>query len=385
MFRVTRRHLVVSVWMGIGLTGSSPAYAAAQLRLFPLLVSADGSGMDFRTTSAKLDAPREDQELAQIDTDNGRFRVQVDLRSVPWDNGCRCFRYVFYVQRLAGPSGGDVVRYRVQGEPRGRFDDHVARVKLEITDGGLADTGTISLPIATNLPPRDLLAEVNRGEIRRIGLQGEQTLEIRLKNTLNSLPLVLDPGAQFQARDKSLWDGDPKRTADTSEIVVQPDETRVIQVTVRPKALNALGASFPPRAPDIAHTTMSVWMNYHTESVGKLRTLAIELPIRVEPNLVTLAAFLLLGVLLGSLIPPVTGQLKGTWKQWPKAFVGALLVGIVLELVGMLLVSSNSKFILLGFDLDPFQSLPTLLLGATVGFLGFRAVSLLEHYFRESP
>ncbi len=44
----------------------------------------------------------------------------------------------------------------------------------------------------------------------------------------------------------------------------------------------------------------------------------------------------------------------------------------------MVAVQNQSKFMLFGFDVDPWQSLPVLLIGALMGLLGIRAADYLQ-------
>ena len=101
------------------------------------------------------------------------------------------------------------------------------------------------------------------------------------------------------------------------------------------------------------------------------------MPIRFRPSILTLLLALATGVALGSLIPLLASK-RGRVSTWGRATVTALVVAIILELVGIFLVANNSKFVLFGFNLDPWQTLPVLLLGIGNGLLGFEAAKKLK-------
>jgi uncharacterized membrane protein YczE len=104
---------------------------------------------------------------------------------------------------------------------------------------------------------------------------------------------------------------------------------------------------------------------------------AFTVPLRFRPSILSLLTSLIAGVALGSLIPLLASK-RGTMRTWGRATVTALVVAIILELVGIFLVANNSKFVLFGFNLDPWQTLPVLLLGIANGLLGFEAAKKLK-------
>jgi hypothetical protein len=100
-------------------------------------------------------------------------------------------------------------------------------------------------------------------------------------------------------------------------------------------------------------------------------------PVRFRPSILTLLAALVVGVLLGSLIPLLASK-RGSVRTWGRATGTAVVVAIILEMVGIFMVANNSKFVLFSFNLDPWQTLPVLLLGIANGLLGFEAAKRLK-------
>jgi len=97
--------------------------------------------------------------------------------------------------------------------------------------------------------------------------------------------------------------------------------------------------------------------------------LEIPVPIRFKPSFWSL----LLAVVVGSLLGAVFARLVSTQAtKWYKAFSVAVIAALIVEVVGMLLVSAKSEFRLFNIDLDPYQLSPALVVGAFVGVYGFR-------------
>ena len=80
----------------------------------------------------------------------------------------------------------------------------------------------------------------------------------------------------------------------------------------------------------------------------------------------SLIVALLAGSLLGTL---ATQFLPGTWKglyALGQRAARGIVFSFVAELFAMLLVSLGSKFVILNFDLDPWQFLPVFFIGFAV-------------------
>jgi len=100
------------------------------------------------------------------------------------------------------------------------------------------------------------------------------------------------------------------------------------------------------------------------------RTQSIEIPFRFVPNLLHVALALVLGAVLGAALRTALawrGGRSGVRGAARRVVVGAL-GAIVAGLVGGLLVTHDSRFVILGFDLNPLELLPAIVLGILCGF-----------------
>ena len=149
---------------------------------------------------------------------------------------------------------------------------------------------------------------------------------------------------------------------------------------LEPYVRQALGAAFPPTAATSPHTAVHLDVPYTNPLFARrVSTVPVDVPLRFQPGILALVLWLAAGVVLGSLVPLAVGG-RQSLGRWPRAAAAALVAGVIFELFGILAVQNNSKVMLFGFDLDPWQSLPVLVLGALMGLLGLEAARHLEEF-----
>jgi hypothetical protein len=119
-------------------------------------------------------------------------------------------------------------------------------------------------------------------------------------------------------------------------------------------------------------TAVASFGNPYVEDVGA--QLSREMAIRFEPGLLELLIALSAGVVLGSGVRLLrmspskrSDAIRSTAVAW--------LAALILSLVGVLMVSYGSKFVLFTFELDPRETLPTALIGIGCGLLGVEAAT----------
>jgi len=179
-----------------------------------------------------------------------------------------------------------------------------------------------------------------------------------------------------------LWIEPPSVQGLSQALLLKPQTSEALRVIVRPRVKKAIGASWPPSENTQRHTTFAIGVHYENPLFqNRQGQTSLSVPVRFQPNLPALAAALVIGVLLGSLVL-LSRRRVTIWKPWLRALATALLVAIILELIGMFLVAKDSKFVLFGFNLDPWQSLPVVLLGTGVGLFGMKSADLLNKMFK---
>ncbi len=118
--------------------------------------------------------------------------------------------------------------------------------------------------------------------------------------------------------------------------------------------------------PDAVHETVTALISYSSDYGGVQRTKPVNIAVRFTPSLISLIVALFGGSLLGTLAAQF---LPGTWKGLRTvAHMAArgIIFSLVAELFAMLLVALGSKFVILQFDLDPWQFLPVFFIGFAI-------------------
>jgi hypothetical protein len=252
---------------------------------------------------------------------------------------------------------------------------------MAITEGDKTDTDIIAVPVgsAPGLQPK-VVDVVAHKPLESVLLSGTSELQVSLTNT-GSMPLLLQD-IFVVPEQADLWVEPPAVQSVSLPLELQPQSTRALKVAVKPNTNRAIGLSWPPTESTQRHTAFSIGVYYENPVFQNRRgQTSLSIPIRFQPNVLALVAALGGGTLLGTLV--LLSIKKVTiWRSWLQALATAILVGIVLELVGMFLVAKDSKFVLFGFNLDPWQSLPVVLLGIGVGLLGVKAAEILNGIFQ---
>jgi hypothetical protein len=343
------------------------------LHLHPVDIGRDGSGIAFAEPDG-LDVEGGSPQLDDT-TAHAAFAVGLDLSDLRWAEDCRCLRhYIVYVR----PRGSQTVtRFKVRGRPTGRFPDHWEDVAFDVEWGGVRDSGTLRLPVEAQQSNADELVQANRDAIQPINLHGERHLWFQLTNALSDTALDVNLPPTVRSDDDGVlkvWS--TSSTAPTLKI--EPGKTREVEVIVRPNPLAAARASLRPSLPTRPHAMVQAEFTYTNPVVqGRDDSLTAVAHVRFTPDPFVLFLALVLGVLLGCTVAFLVPRLAPRRMGRLRAFGIALAIGTVLELVGMFLVANDSRFVLFGFDLDPWQTLPTALVGIGVGVMGTRAAELL--------
>jgi len=337
---------------------------------------ASGTGVRFEalTTLTESDPVTMQDEIA-----DGAFEYSIDTSQIKWVTDCSCFRY--YVIRVRARDTGTVTRHKFRAYPSGSFDDQYADVKMTIRDGARVGSAQIALPVASapGLEPKSLL-EVKRLQDRPepVSLGGQTRIRLTVKNATKRMLIVVPSEVVVRPETGDLWAGTGAALRDSVPFSLPPDATETLTVDIQPVTSRAIEASFVPIDTDKAHTSLQIDVPYTNPVFGnRLGIAQVVVPLRFRPSILTLLGALVAGVMLGSLIPLLASK-RGRVSTWGRATGTAVVVAIILELVGIFLVANNSKFVLFSFNLDPWQTLPVLLLGIANGLLGFEAAKKLK-------
>jgi hypothetical protein len=358
------------------LAAASPAAAQPTVKLTTWQSDATGSGVRFEalTPFVETEPPAMQDELA-----DGAFEYALDTAKINWATECSCYRH--YAVLVRSRATGVVTRHKFRALPSGSFDDQYAEVMLTIRDGASGGDTRIALPVASapGLEPKPLLTITRlRDRPESLSLGGVTQVRLTVKNPTKGVAVLIPSAAVVRPESAGLWAHVTASLDRALPLTLQPDATETLTLDIQPQTLRAIEESLVPTEVDKPHTSLHVGVPYANPIFGN-RTGSIELavPIRFRPSILTLLMALSAGVGLGGLVP-LLGAKRGRVITWGRATATALVVAIILELVGIFLVANNSKFVLFGFNLDPWQTLPVLLLGIGNGLLGFEAAKKLK-------
>jgi hypothetical protein len=252
---------------------------------------------------------------------------------------------------------------------------------MAIRDGRNSGSVQIALPVASapGLEPKPLLA-ISRSEARpeHVSLGGTTRIRLAVKNLTKRMMVVVPSDIVVRSDPADLWRAATASMREPAPLTLAPDATETLNLELQPETWRAIEASFVPIETDKPHASLEVEVPYTNPLFGnRTGSAQASVPLRFRPSILTLLGALVLGTLLGSLVP-LLGAKRARLLMWSRATGTAIVVAIILELVGIFLVANNSKFVLFSFNLDPWQTLPVLLLGIANGLLGFEAAKKLK-------
>jgi hypothetical protein len=291
-------------------------------------------------------------------------------------------RYRFYVKPKAPDEG--VKECVISGRPSGSFHPQLADVNLYVGEEAAGrDSATIHLPILGLTSP-DYLTYPHWTEPEKIEIGHENEIDLQLQNLLADWPIRIS--AVSQPSRKEIWQQAELLVKGQKEFAPFDIPTGGVSkdrlvLKLSPNSgralLNALFSRNLKGDPENVTVSLEYTAQLGLKDLEK-ETLVIPVPVRFVPWPPLLIFVLILGTLLGSLIPLTTGQRRKA--DWLHAFSASLPTAILAWLIAILLVQNNSEFRLLGFALDPFQLLPAALIGALLGLQGFRSLELLKRF-----
>lgn len=355
----------------VGLLAAAPALAV-ELELLRHLVA--GGEVRFRMNPARVvDELPIDRDGPNVQsTVTARYTVFADLDRIDYAPRGGYFRYRLYVEPKANVPG-PTVSYTAKGVPTGSFPPQMAEVSFSLDDGA-EGADTISLPLFSldepqylRVPPWD--------KPQTVELPNGTTIAVPIENLLK-LPVRIEPVRQPERGN--LWRRAILREKGASDFKAfqlgpssRPRDALVIDLIPGLGAVSK--ALFKPGEPQNVEASVKATLPW--ESVPE-QTLEITVPLRFVPWPPVLIIPLGVGTLLGWSLSQLSRKrrLEAGWRTLGVSFLAASLV----EIVAMVLVELNSQFKILGFELDPFQVLPTAVIGAVMGLLGMKSVAMVK-------
>ena len=335
---------------------------------------ADGSQILFESSPAGDEVP--DGGLDE-ETVNRRFRFRVDYANANWAVDCGCYRgYLFYVQRS---SGGAVKRFKVRAFPSGRVQDQRQRVNFDVSLGSTRDSGAVNMPLAGAESLSGLARDSDAKH--EVYLRGASQLRIPVKNLLLNTEIVVEPAPIASDFDDRLWAEAPKLIS--GPITIKPLQSAELIYEVQPRPWAAVERSFFKVRPTDEHASIRFSIPYKNPTLAdRSARLDIQAAIRFKPLLLALVAGLTGGWFLGSIAKLLQPKQRTNLRLWMQSSATGLVAAIIVELIALFMVAMQSKFVFFTFDLDPWQTFPTVIIGLVCGLLGDESFAAMKRLLK---
>jgi hypothetical protein len=250
----------------------------------------------------------------------------------------------------------------------GRFVDRLGHVDFTTNLGGRDDDGTFDEMPLHCFCSRPVIRIEPVDSPSRVQVSGNDGLMVKITNESDSLhTTVLGKSEEITYSNPSYWkSSNDVDIGDGKPFDIEPKGSVEKAIQVRPNFVNALQASLRSLNSDQGYTSVGIKIGARTTDGGIDQPARTELPLRFYPSISILFCTLMIGSLLGVV---TSSLLPGAWKggQAFLAKIGKdLAISIAVYVVALLLVQVKSKFAVFGFELDPWQILPTAVIGFAV-------------------
>jgi hypothetical protein len=315
------------------------------------------------------------------ETDHGTFHYYVDLSSLEWSTtGCLCFRhYTFYVQAA---SGGPIIRFKESATPVGTFPDQLEKVRFTVNIRGVKDGGTTVLPVA-NGQPMEGAAIVEYRDIQIVRVNGHSTVKVGTQPPPPNTKVVIDTSAAASYDDR-LWLTAPEPQPSSRHVTVDSSTGKLdLYFDVQPRPFAAAARSFF----SVHSSDENAWIEFpivvrNAAFTNREAHVVAKVHMHFDPSFWLLLSSLGGGLLTGCLLRlAVPAERRG----WPGNSGIAAVAAFAFWIFGAFLVAFGSKFVLFTFELDPWQALPTVIIGLLCGILGAHSVDTVRRMLHTDP
>ncbi len=302
-----------------------------------------------------------------LETGNHRFRVYLDPNISSDKN--RVLFFNIYVQSISPDANDPIYRFTFAEYPTGRFLDCKADVPVHILNGQ-TDEGvvTIRLPVHS-VEEMDFLSANDGPPPVPVNSASTNFLEIPISNKLSDLDLLVT-NVTLSTDDDQNWRAKPEVSTPVDfahPLRIAANGTTMLKIELVPRFWRVLTNSVLPSSDVDGDDTLRLQIEYASDQGGIQRVLPSKRPLRFV-NWEGAIIFGLIGALIGNVAVFFRAQnKKRTLTQFATMSLSGLATTLILELVGMFLVTNGSKFVLFNLNLDPRQLLPGFVVGVLAG------------------
>lgn len=323
---------------------------------------------NFQSDCVATQPPANFQQLQRVPTKTNAFFLYFDPSLIEPARFGKFFDYTFYV---AATGAKPPVWYScgTQVYTQGAFLDRSETAHFTIQVGDVIDDGALDVPLHS-IASRDFIEITLVTNPAKVDLSQSTGIELSLHNLLPDQDLLVEPSVHATASHPGYWvstENVKLQDAMSREIIrIGPGDSSLVRLQLEPKKLPTLLATLGSVKPEAAHENITTVLSYRSDLGGVLRTKPVNIAVRFAPSLISLIVALLAGSLVGTLAAQF---LPGTWKglyAMGQMAARGIVFSFVAELFAMLLVALGSKFVILQFDLDPWQFLPVFFIGFAI-------------------
>ena len=323
---------------------------------------------NFQSDCVVTQPPANFQRLQRVPTKSNAFFLYFDPSLIEPARFGKFFDYTFYVA-VAGANPPVWYSCGTQVYTQGAFLDRFETAHFTIQNGSTIDDGALDVPLHS-IASRDFIEVTSATKPAKVDLSQSSGIELSLRSLLPDQDLLVEKSVQATASHPAYWVSTSNVKLEDAlgkDIIrIRPGDTVFVRLQLEPKKVSTLLATLGSVKPDAAHENVTAVLSYRSDLGGVLRTKLANIVVRFTPSLVSLIFGLLGGSLLGTLAAQfLPGAWKGLYAMGHRAARG-IVFSVVAELFAMLLVALGSKFVILNFDLDPWQFLPVFFIGFAI-------------------
>ena len=323
---------------------------------------------NFQSDCVATQPPANFQQLQRVPTKTNAFFLYFDPSLIEPARFGKFFDYTFHIA-VVGANPAVWYSCGTQVYTQGAFLDRSETVHFTVHLGSATDDGALDVPLHS-IANRDFIEITTVTKPAKVDLSQSAGIVLSLHSLLSDQDLLVDPSVQATASHPGYWVSTANvklQDALSKDVIkIHPGDTSLVRLQLEPQKLPTLLATLGSVKPDAAHENVTAVLSYRSDFGGVLRTKPVNIVVRFVPSLISLIVALLGGSLLGTLAAQF---LPGTWKGFkPMAHRAArgIVFSVVAELFAMFLVALGSKFVILQFDLDPWQFLPVFFIGFAI-------------------
>jgi hypothetical protein len=300
-------------------------------------------------------------QTEQDQTDDGVYTIASDPGTLTPDPRQPAYHYRIYWRRNQ-PKDAPWHVTDIRVNSTGRFVDSLSKVRIKFGQAGQESVGHITIPVHS--AANDDLIDISQNQLPlNVRLSDSNPPQLIFDNKLNDFSVHITGVKAFSRNCPQCWADTQSPSAAPIDLVIAPHNNLPIPINLKQHPIAAMWDTAFVLKKETPHDVLSLKVTYHADEGGGSKSHDFTVPIRFSPNIWELAIAVLLGGFLGVL---VKGVLEKGPKLTTRLVAQQLLLAVVAEIIAVAAASFDCKLVILGFDLDPRQFIPALLLALVV-------------------